>query len=56
MHLSGIGRGVLHTPKHVPRLPIISLHAEAFGGRMRHAPTLTNEKWARIGWHVSLGI
>ena len=55
-YLFRIGSGVLHTPQHVPRLPIIRPHAEAFGGRMRYALTLTDEKWTRIGWHVSLGI
>ena len=48
-----MGRGVSHTPQHLPRLPIIRLHAESFGGRMRYAPTLTDEKWTRKGLHMA---
>ena len=50
-NLSGMGRGVLHTPQDVPGGSIIFPWSWAFVGRMQYAPTLAIQSLQRIGFN-----
>ena len=50
-YLSRIGRGVLHTPRHVPGGSIICPWLWVFVWRMQYAPTRTIQYFPRIGFN-----
>ena len=53
-YLSGIGRGVSHTPSKRPRSGRTPPPARYTLGRMLLRPTLTVENLSRIGWPIHL--